>query len=113
HEIADVRLQSFLTEERVVQFSESLEGIVRHYIRIHQAEINDYIFRQMLAYLETNKLSAILKNDNVNYTNHTIIELIIQSIEGVVQEKTSISVHEIFDRITSIDHLSENVVQSI
>ena len=113
HEITDVRLQSFLTEERVVQFSESLEGIVRHYIRIHQAEINDYIFRQMLAYLETNKLSAILKNDNVNYTNHTIIELIIQSIEGVVQEKTSISVHEIFDRITSIDHLSENVVQSI
>lgn len=112
-EFKDVPVQSLVTEERFVSFSETLENLVRNYTQVHQSEINDYIFRHMLTYLEENKLSTLVKNDNLQLTNETIVELIIRSIENVIKDKTDIYIHEIFDKITSVDHLSDNVVESI
>lgn len=112
-DLSRVQLTDLVSESRLGQFSNYLENSMADLIVKRETEITDYLFHRMVEFLEENQLSTILGNEHVNYKNDAIVELMIQSIQNVVKDKGTIQIHEIFSQVTSIDSLSDNVVNTI
>ena len=112
--ITKMPISTFILETKVNEYAKSFQEGINDQLKKNYDDILDIIFKHLDNYFVNNNLSSILsQSKDTVLKSDVIIDIIIKSIDNLIEDSKNYYVHDLFNNINSIDNLSENVVNAI
>ncbi len=112
--ITKMPIDTFILESKVADYASKFqEGISKQFNKNHD-EILSMVYKNLDDYFSNHNLATVInKNKDVSFKSDVIIDVITKSLNNFLEDVYDYKVHDLFNKVNSIDNLSVNVVNAI
>ncbi|MDF2699512.1 MAG: hypothetical protein K0Q49_1068 [Haloplasmataceae bacterium] len=112
--ITKLSISHFILPEKVDDYANKVQDEINRNLDKNKDQILDVVYKNLSKFLENNDLNSLIQTNNeVKFKSEFIVEVITNALNNAIIANSDYKMHELFEKVNSIDNLSENVITSI
>jgi len=112
--ITKMPIDTFVLESKVSDYAQLFQAGISKQLNKNHDEILDIVYKHLEQYFATHDMASIINQSNdVVFKSDVIIEIILKSLRNLIEDNHNYKIHDLFNKVNSIDNLSKNVVDAL
>lgn len=109
----DRPVNTFLKADLIASTAENIDRSIVGHARVNLDSLKLKLSAAVYENLKGRNIADLLNKETLSINSQVLSDVVLSSVEKVLDQYKKVKVHEIFDSLNSIDDLSENVLDSI